>query len=296
MTIQEYINSFTNSLAALGWYDNREIKSMATYLLKEVASIESYKIIVSPNLELDDVVALRLSEITQRMATGYPMQYALGYEYFCGHKFNVADGVLIPRPETEELVRLIADEVTSESKNLQSLKIMDICTGSGCIAWSLAAALNGCKVCGCDISDIALEIAKSQIIEEVNSGDISFFKYDVLTGDILHYLPSDMQKLDVVVSNPPYVCEREREQMRPNVLDFEPELALFVPDENPLLFYKRIAELSGQVLKEGGRLYFEVNEQFAHQTADLMRSVGFEKVEVVKDMFGKERMVKGIKC
>ena len=296
MTIKEYINSFTNSLAALDWYDEREIKSMVAYLLKEVAGIESYKIIVSPELDLDDAAVFRLKEVTDKMATGCPMQYALGYEYFCGNKFKVATGVLIPRPETEELVRMISEEFESESKVQQPFKVLDICTGSGCIAWSLAALLHGSKVWGCDISEKALEIAQSQNINGVQPEDISFFKYDVLKGDVGNLLQSlGSQKVDVIVSNPPYVCEGEREQMRPNVLDFEPGLALFVPDNNPLLFYKKIAELSGKILKEGGKLYFEVNERFAKETASVMETCGFEQVAVVRDMFGKERMVKGVK-
>lgn len=302
MNIKGYIDHFTESLSQLGWYDAREIRSMATYILKEVASIESYKIIVSPEYELGEEVSSRLQQITHQMATGRPMQYVLGYEYFCSHKFNVAEGVLIPRPETEELVRMVVDEagvhVAAPGTDGDSRKILDICTGSGCIAWSIAAALPGSRVWGCDISEDALKIAQSQNVKGVEHGAVNFFKCDVLGADALSVISSVVNssangKFDVIVSNPPYVCNEEKKLMRSNVLDFEPHLALFVPDEDPLLFYRRIAELSAQLLKEGGMLYFEVNERFAHETADQMASWGFKDCGVITDFFGKERMVRG---
>ena len=296
MNIKGYIEQFTESLLQLGWYDSREIRSMATYILKEVASIESYKIIVSPELELGEEVSSRLQQIIQQMATGRPMQYVLGYEYFCSHRFNVAEGVLIPRPETEELVRLVAEDATVAANGSAAnspLQVLDICTGSGCIAWSVAAALPGSRVWGCDISDAALQIAQSQSVDGVQHGSVQFFKCDVLSEDALSVIGAAGGKFDVIVSNPPYVCNEEKKLMRSNVLDFEPHLALFVPDEDPLLFYRRIAELSGHLLKEGGMLYFEVNERFAHETADQMTGLRFRNCEVITDFFGKERMVRG---
>lgn len=296
MNIKGYIEQFTESLSQLGWYDSREIRSMAAYILKEVASIDSYKIIVSPELELGEEVSSRLQQIIQQMATGRPMQYVLGYEYFCSHRYNVAEGVLIPRPETEELVRLVAEDATVAANGSAAnspLQVLDICTGSGCIAWSVAAALPGSLVWGCDISDAALQIAQSQSVDGVQHGSVQFFKCDVLSEDVLSVIGAAGGKFDVIVSNPPYVCNEEKKLMRSNVLDFEPHLALFVPDEDPLLFYRRIAELSGHLLKEGGMLYFEVNERFAHQTADQMASWGFRNCGVITDFFGKERMVRG---
>ena len=314
MSIKEFIERFSGLLSPLEWYDSREVRTMASYLLKEVASVESYKIIVSPEMELEPETVARLLSVAEEMATGCPMQYALGYEYFCGHKFKVKEGVLIPRPETEELVRLVVDDVSGEKNGVAiPLKILDICTGSGCIAWSLASALPQSRVWGCDVSDKALGVAESQIIGGMEScagaagcriQRCSFFRCDIL-GDNASDVISNVCGagadcagncgFDVIVSNPPYVCVQEKEMMRPNVLDFEPELALFVPDDDPLLFYKKIAELSGKILKEGGRLYFEVNERFAKETASVMEACGFEEVAVVKDMFGKERMVKGVK-
>lgn len=293
MDIKAFTESFSASLSSLGWYDAREIRTMAAYILKEVAGIESYKIIVSPEQELGQTVSAILQDITAQMAKGRPLQYVLGYEYFCGYKFNVSEGVLIPRPETEEIVRYVIREAEAAMAG-RNLKILDICTGSGCIAWSLAAALPESQVWGCDISEKALDIAKSQKIEDELADRVNFFRCDLLAADALETI-AKVGKFDIVVSNPPYVCEGERGQMRPNVLDFEPEEALFVPDDEPLLFYERIAELSGRVLKEGGSLYFEVNEKFGAEVASMLGRSGFSGCEVVKDMFGKERMVKAKK-
>ncbi|MBE6226522.1 MAG: peptide chain release factor N(5)-glutamine methyltransferase [Bacteroidales bacterium] len=293
MDIKAFTESFSASLSSLGWYDAREIRTMAAYILKEVAGIESYKIIVSPEQELGQTVSAILQDITAQMAKGRPLQYVLGYEYFCGDKFNVSEGVLIPRPETEEIVRYVIAE--AEVNGLDGdMRILDLCTGSGCIAWSLAAALPESQVWGCDISEKALDIAKSQKIEDEVAGRVNFFRCDLLAADALETI-AKVGKFDIVVSNPPYVCEGERSQMRPNVLDFEPEEALFVSDDEPLLFYERIAELSEGVLKEGGRLYFEVNERFGAEVASMLGRNGFSGCEVVKDMFGKERMVKAKK-
>lgn len=363
MTIGEFVIYFQNQLVPLVWYDGREVKSMASYLLKEFAGVESYKLIVEPQLMLDPPVEAALVECTDKISKGEPLQYALGYEYFCGHKFVVAPGVLIPRPETEELVRMVvanchstiqASECAENGQESETagLKILDICTGSGCIAWSLAAALPRSRVFGCDISDEALAIARSQKISTVshtlNSGNdsgeeslqVSFFKCDILDCSAVDVICGEANKssifggfdsfsgYDIIVSNPPYVCEEERCRMRANVLDHEPELALFVPDDDPLRFYRRIVELSGRdediagdsdmndgcpvkkedsaekeesaagrgrLLKDGGMLYFEVNERFAKEVAELMRDAGFVECEVVRDMFGKERMVRGRK-
>ena len=293
MDIKAFTESFSASLSSLGWYDAREIRTMAAYILKEVAGIESYKIIVSPEQELGQTVSAILQDITAQMAKGRPVQYVLGYEYFCGDKFNVSEGVLIPRPETEEIVRYVIAEAEVNALG-GDMRILDLCTGSGCIAWSLARALPGSHVWGCDISERALDIAKSQKIEDEVADRVNFFRCDLLAADALETI-AKVGKFDIVVSNPPYVCEGERSQMRPNVLDFEPEEALFVSDDEPLIFYERIAELSEGVLKEGGRLYFEVNERFGAEVASMLGRNGFSGCEVVKDMFGKERMVKAKK-
>lgn len=317
MTIQAFVTYFRQQLSALNWYDAREVKSMALRLLEEVAGVPSYKVIVEPQMELEATFVERLERMTAELATGRPLQYVLGYEMFCGHKFSVGEGVLIPRPETEELVGLVLNDIkqcrhgftgAGESDAALPLRVLDICTGSGCIAWSIAAGIaelcrcgadSGSGECagmvlGCDISDEALEIAANQGVCD----DLApvFFKCDILEAGayetISRYISAE--KLDVIVSNPPYVCEQEKEQMRPNVLDFEPDCALFVPDGDPLKFYRRIARLSGKLLKQGGRLYFEVNERFAGETAQMMGEYGFGECKVAEDLFGKPRMVWGV--
>ncbi|MBQ3175528.1 MAG: peptide chain release factor N(5)-glutamine methyltransferase [Bacteroidales bacterium] len=341
MTIGEFVAYFQSKLASLEWYDSREVRSMASYLLKEIAGVESYKLIVEPQLELRAEDAEALVGAADKISQGVPLQYALGYEYFCGHKFKVAPGVLIPRPETEELVNLIfADNISKPVSSTvpndsvaesPKLHILDICTGSGCIAWSLAAGIQGSSVYGCDISEEALAIARSQEIEGLASRQqvsLSLFKCDIMDISAPSLIWREVcgkmaqrssrsggtggfDGFDIIVSNPPYVCEEERAQMRVNVLEHEPELALFVPDDDPLRFYRQIAWLSGggfesggekgtekriaekPLLKKGGMLYFEVNERFAHEVAATMRDAGFVECQVVCDMFGKERIVKG---
>lgn len=298
MTVGGFVKYFKEFLSALTWYDGREINSMALRLLQEVAGIPSYKVIVEPQLELNADISQKLAEMTSSLALGRPLQYVMGYENFCGHRFNVSEGVLIPRPETEELVRLMLSDlqnITDKSadkglsNNLEEdVCVLDICTGSGCIAWSLAAELKRSRFYGCDISKRALEIAASQKIP----GTVSFFECDIL-GDNAKKIIIDAVggMVDVIVSNPPYVCEQERAKMRPNVLDFEPSEALFVPDNEPLLFYRQIAGLAASLLKDEGRLYFEVNERFAEQTAGMLDKMGFANIAVVKDLFEKPRIV-----
>ncbi len=312
MTINGFVKYFAEELAGLEWYDAREVKAMALRLLEEVAGFPSYKVLVEPEMELGVEAEARLRMLAAELATGRPLQYVLGYEMFCGHKFNVSEGVLIPRPETEELVRLVVNELGG------SMRVLDVCTGSGCIAWSIAAELSGKRgnenssmVYGCDISDAALGIASGQDIYDgacVNEANIvpRFFKCDILDKAALDVILENIGsphtyndigeideslKLDVIVSNPPYVCEEEKAQMRANVLDFEPDCALFVPDENPLLFYSRIAELGRLLLRSGGMLFFEVNERFALQTAQMLEENGFVGSRVIEDLFGKPRFV-----
>ncbi|MBQ2133598.1 MAG: peptide chain release factor N(5)-glutamine methyltransferase, partial [Bacteroidales bacterium] len=271
----------------------QEAKAIAVRLLKE--SIEGYKgyeHLVEPGRELEGFAAGTeeyLLKCAQRLATGEPLQYVLGYEWFCGHRFNVASGVLIPRPETEELVR----EVVSSANGPDcegNVRVLDICTGSGCIAWSVAAELGKrAQVYGCDISPEALAIACGQEID----ADVKFFECDILAPQAEEVIGAECgaAKFDIVVSNPPYVCECEKELMQKNVLDFEPELALFVPDDDPLRFYRRIAQLSGRLLKPGGKLFFEINERFGRETVEMLEETGFVGCRVLQDIFGKERMV-----
>ena len=309
-------------------YPAQEAKAVAVRLLKEsVEGYKGYEHLVDPGRGLESFQIAEccavagekteagnlmmpgceeyLLECADRLATGEPLQYVMGYEWFCGHKFNVARGVLIPRPETEELVREVvacaaemgSGDVVAGAGTASAveghfagkgskLRVLDICTGSGCIAWSVAAELGDRgEVLGCDISTVALEIARGQQIE----CKVDFFECDILSPLAEEVIGGEGQ-FDIIVSNPPYVCECERMLMQRNVLDFEPELALFVPDDDPLRFYRRIAELSGRLLKPGGKLFFEINERFGAETVQMMEEMGYVGCRVVQDIFGKDRM------
>ena len=213
----------------------------------------------------------------EKLAEGIPVQYVLGRAYVCDHWFSVSPATLIPRPETEELVDWIVSDAVGQER------ILDIGTGSGCIAISLADRLPGAEVSGLDISEAALEVAK----DNARSIGVSLRWMHL---DILGQVPPG--KYDIIVSNPPYVTQREKEQMRANVLDFEPHTALFVPDEDPLLFYERIAVLSSELLAPHGWVYLEINEYLGNEVVSLMEKEGFSHVELRKDFLGKDRFVK----
>ncbi|MBQ7773692.1 MAG: peptide chain release factor N(5)-glutamine methyltransferase [Bacteroidales bacterium] len=301
MTLKSYIDFVVERLSPL--YPEQECRAVAVRILKEcISGYRGYEHLVEPGRELGEfVLAAPWQEClardfmigaVERLSTGEPLQYVLGYEWFCGHRFKVAPGVLIPRPETEELVR----EVVESADAGAPLRILDICTGSGCIAWSVAAQLPGAGVYGCDISEAALEIARRQ--DGMPAGSkVEFFGCDVLAGDALERIVQvcGEEKFDIIVSNPPYVCESEKALMQRNVLDFEPGLALFVPDDDPLRFYRKIARLSGKLLGEGGRLFFEINERFGSETVQMMLQESFEGCRIINDIFGKERIVAGVR-
>jgi len=225
-----------------------------------------------------------------RLEGGEPIQYVLGRACFCGRSFAVAPGVLIPRPETEELCRLIIDTHPSESLN-----ILDIGTGSGCIAITLALEMPDAEVEAVDISPEALAIAGANAARL--GAKVSFHQYDILSEDSpplgrgRGWGAPSTPKYDIIVSNPPYICERERADMERNVLDYEPHTALFVPDDDPLLFYRTIGQKALTMLVPGGILCFEINPLYCDQLIELLRSQGYCEVETVSDSFGKRRFV-----
>ena len=288
MTLADFIDSALDKLGHL--YPNRECKSIAVRLLVELGGYSNYAHLVEPGTVIKEEKEISLKTALERMGSGEPLQYVLGFEWFCGAKFNVREGVLIPRPETEELVMLVSKYYKGRNK----LKVLDICTGSGCIAYSVASELgNDAQVWGCDISDTALEIAGGQkICGKDGQVRVNFFKCDVLSAeakDTIKVAAGD--GFDVVVSNPPYICEQEKSLMRSNVLDFEPHLALFVPDSDPLLFYREIAVASKSLLKSGGMLFYEINERFGAETKAMLEQLGYTNCQVIEDLNGKERMV-----
>ena len=290
-----------------------EAKAVALMLLEKVAGLPTAKALIADG---NDLLCRRQSllELAARVAKGEPVQYVLGEADFCGLTLKVKPGVLIPRPETEELVAWVVENVKANSNllpltsNLSPFKLLDIGTGSGCIAVALAKKLKEAEVEAWDVSDDALEIARENA--KRNGVQVKTSKVDVLDINAnsnsqlstlncqLSTLTSHLSPLtsyNIIVSNPPYICEEEKAEMERNVLEHEPRLALFVPDDDPLLFYRRIAELGLSLLKENGLLFFEINRRFGEEVVKMLQGKGYREVELRQDMFGNDRMVKAIK-
>jgi len=225
-----------------------------------------------------------VDDIQKRLLAGEPVQYVLGEAEFGPRRFMVTPSVLIPRPETYELCQWCLSPTPSEWKG----NILDIGTGSGCIACTLAAALPQASVTAWDISEKALEVARKNA--KRTHVHVSFEQVDVLSAPLPHREEPEAG-FDIIVSNPPYVCKEEKEQMEPHVLEHEPHEALFVPDDDPLLFYRHIGNYAKTALYEGGKLYFEINPRFCKDTERLLSGLGFHDIQVRKDQFGKERFI-----
>lgn len=286
-------------------YNEREAQAIVRTVLDALFGMSLTDICLGKVTQLSADDTTRLEKIIQRLEKSEPVQYVLGTEWFAGRLFDVAPGVLIPRPETEDLVKWACDEAKEKEKEdngkeergkeeKERLKkeeeaplpsILDIGTGSGCIAITVALALPQARVTAWDISPDALAIAAGNAHKL--GASVRFEHQDALSA------PDDKERWDVIVSNPPYICDSERADMSDNVLSYEPELALFVPDSDPLLFYRAIARYASKALKPGGRLLFETNTAYAHEVAQAMADEGFTAIEVRNDCFGKPRMVKG---
>lgn len=258
------------------FYEPSEIESFITLIFSFVFGYSKKEMILNVDQILPDSGLQKVAAIVSRLKNNEPIQYILGETEFYGLKFNVEPGVLIPRFETEELVDLII-----RRKHNLAVKILDIGTGSGCIAISLKRQLPGSDVWCCDISDQALKIARKNAIQ--NEVVINLEKFDILGQS-----PFSENGFDLVVSNPPYVTESEKKLMQKNVLNFEPSLALFVPDNDPLLFYRSIVMKAKELLVPGGELYFEINEAYGCEVSGLLIENGYN-VEILSDMNGKER-------
>lgn len=285
-------------------YNEREAQAIVRTVLDALFGMSLTDICLGKVTQLSADDTTRLEKIMQRLEKSEPVQYVLGAEWFAGRLFDVAPGVLIPRPETEDLVKWACDEAKEKEKEDNSKEergkeekevskkgeaphpsILDIGTGSGCIAITVALALPQARVTAWDISTDALAIAAGNAHRL--GASVRFEHQDALSA------PDDEACWDVIVSNPPYICDRERADMSDNVISYEPELALFVPDSDPLLFYRAIARYASKALKPGGRLLFETNTAYAHEVAQVMADEGFTAIEVRNDCFGKPRMVKG---
>ena len=261
-------------------YDPPEAQSMAIILLEEYFELKRSDLLLDRDADTNAELDLKLLQAVNRIKNHEPIQYVLGKAHFYGRDFKVDYNVLIPRRETEELVHLIINE----NPNFRG-SILDIGTGSGCIPITLDLEIPQSSVASIDISEGALGIAKRNANEL--KADIEFHQFDILSSDALP------NQYDIIVSNPPYVTTTEKKLMRDNVLNHEPHLALFVADDDPLLFYNVIIKKATDALKQGGRLYFEINEQFGEELADRMKEYGFRNVIITKDMQGKDRIVSG---
>lgn len=264
-------------------YGNGEARAITDYVLDVCFGLSKADILCGAVEEMTAEKTAELNKIFGHLTEGEPVQYVLGRAEFCGRWFSVRPGVLIPRPETEELCAWI----TADSKASASPKVLDIGTGSGCIAITLQLDMPESKVTAWDISADALDVARENA--QRFGANVNFVKQDALNA-------KPEGEWDVIVSNPPYICEKEKKDMAVNVLEHEPHTALFVPDADPLLFYRAITRLAVHTLSKGGRLYFEINPIYADDTCRMMRAEGMTAVELRSDMYGKQRMAKGVKA
>lgn len=273
-------------------YDDKEAQAIVRLVLEVQFGITLTDIYTGKVNELSRNEVEELDKIISRLEHSEPVQYVLGREAFCGRAFHVAPGVLIPRPETEVLCRWIEEDYNRPYCALQPpvpLQVLDVGTGSGCIAVTLASDLYNSAVTAWDISGDALLIAR----ENVHQWQV---RVELKMEDVLHPSASAMQQqFDVIVSNPPYICDKERTAMAKNVLAYEPETALFVPDDDPLRFYRAIAEYGAQVFSEEGTLYFETNPIYINKVKEMLSSLGYKQIEERKDQFGKLRFIKAIR-
>ncbi|WP_340155022.1 peptide chain release factor N(5)-glutamine methyltransferase [uncultured Winogradskyella sp.] len=289
MVLKELQHIFHIELDAI--YGKHEVDSFFYLCTEHYLNVPRIQLTLEPGLAITKPETDTFFKVLEDLKQQKPIQYILGETEFYGLPFKVNEHVLIPRPETEELVDLIIRSVTARAVG-KSIKILDIGTGSGCIAISLAKNLPKAKVYALDVSSEALTMAKENA--KGNNVDITFIEASILEASNWN-LFFENTKFDVIVSNPPYVRELEKQEIQPNVLDNEPHLALFVEDNNPLIFYKAITDFAVKKLKPNGKLYFEINEYLGEETKQLLVDANFEAVELLKDLNGNDRMLKGVK-
>lgn len=282
MTLSSFKNQFQERLQQQ--YPETEINSFFFWLIDCYLNLSRTDWLINPQQEISNDGLEKLENATLRLLKEEPIQYIIGETEFYGLPFKVNPNVLIPRPETEELVSWIIDEVKSQKPLNQKLSILDIGTGSGSIPICLKKSLPNATLNTIDVSSGALKTAKENA--EMNEVDIHFIQQDILSTTQLDSM------FDIIVSNPPYVRNLEKEEIKNNVLENEPHLALFVDDNNPLVFYDKIANLAKNHLNTNGTLFFEINEYLGKETVDLLTSKGFKTIELKKDLFGKDRMIK----
>jgi len=284
-TIADALSFFENGLKPL--YDTDELNSVKYLALSNITKLSKAQLRAFTDNQLSDAQWQKAQNILTDLQTGKPVQYVLGHTEFYGLPFKVNPSVLIPRPETEELVEWILESQKLKVKSQNDLSILDIGTGSGCIPIALKKNLPQAQVSALDISAEALNTAKQNA--GLNNVDVEFIQADILNLRNHSLLTTHYS---LVVSNPPYITEHEKGEMKDNVLKHEPHIALFVPDTDPLVFYNAIADFALGQLKTGGLLFFEINEHLGEQTVEILNNKRFKNIELRKDMRGKDRMIK----
>lgn len=278
MILKEAIEQLRNGLAGVA--DPQEVQAMIRVVCEDIFNYDQVDVALRQESELPEFAPEKVADIIARLSRHEPLQYIVGSVRFHGHKFKVNPAVLIPRPETEQLVDLIVDE-----NSASDLRVLDMGTGSGCIAISLARALKFAQVEALDVSRDALNVARENAA--ALKAKVRFFESDMLS-------PQPASRYDIIVSNPPYVCWSERDAMDRNVKDYEPAQALFVPDNDPLLFYKAIAPYAAQSLEPGGKLYLEINQRFGADVKCLLEQNGLDEVRIIEDSYGNVRFAAAV--
>ena len=279
MLVKTYKSLFQKELSSL--YDAMEIESFFFLILEQFRNLKRIDLALQPDLEFSEAEISQWNLVLEQLKQEIPIQYILGKTHFYGLEFQVNPNVLIPRPETEELVDWIIK--TNSNGKSSTIKILDIGTGSGCIAISLAKNLPNASIFSLDVSKKALEMAQINALQ--NETKITFIEKNILE------TTSFEQQFDVIVSNPPYVRNLEKAEIKKNVLENEPHLALFVADDDALLFYRKIAQIAMKNLQSGGQLYFEINQYLGKETVDLLADLGFQNIELRQDIYGNDRMI-----
>jgi len=296
MTLKKFKLYFSDKLSEI--YPQTEIDSFFFILIEELLGLQRIDTVLKPDFIIENEILNNLKNIISRLKKEEPIQYILGKTAFYGLPFLVDKNTLIPRPETEELVEWILKEIQELRIKIQkeSLSILDIGTGTGCIPISLAKNLKNETISAIDVSSNALKIAKQNA--SLNNVTIDFFELDILQAENLNKLSVLAQskthsnnKYDIIISNPPYVRELEKVEIKNNVLNNEPHLALFVDNENPLIFYKKIADLAKSHLTKNGLLFFEINQYLSNETVTMLKEKEFTNIELKKDLFGNDRMI-----
>lgn len=297
MLLKKLIDRGVEMLSDL--YPDREAAEMVYACLEVFLGTKHHTHIIEPGYEVTEEKASEAIMAFERMAAGEPLQYVTGEAYFYGRSFHVTPATLIPRPETELLCRMAVDAAVKPAS-----RVLDLCTGSGCIAWTLALELPRSEVVAVDLSEAALEVASGQNfyeeMQQTGAHAPTFINADVLNSDLSSLInqhkarcnASSIHTFDIILSNPPYVMDSEKALMRKNVLEHEPHMALFVPDTDPLVFYRAVADRAAELLAPDGTGIVEINEALGEETAEVFRLRGFMKTEVVKDLYEKDRFVR----